>query len=166
MPINNQKLLEGEVVEPCADCARLRELNRHLNDELAAIQRENDDLKKRVSVAGAPVARLREKLDPFYKLLQSIFGDIDAIGPDPSPVVAGGSVPLKSSPIWDSWKNRMAGAPAKIIDALLLHADASVEQLVVLTQITRKKTIYDAIARMNKAGIINKNGGRFSLKQL
>ena len=30
----------------------------------------------------------------------------------------------------------------------------------------RMQTVYDAVSKLNKAGIINKNGGKISLKEL
>jgi hypothetical protein len=173
MPENrSQRLLEGEVIDNGDDSGgelqRLRAELRGVRAELGDLRSENADLKRKLNQANAPVARLRDKLAPFYELLQAIFGDIDDIDPEASGVGQSVGVPgpVQSAAIWESWKSRLPGAPAKIIEALLLHGEANAEQLVVLTQITRKQTIYDAIHRMNKSGIINKNGGRFSLKKL
>lgn len=163
-----QRLLEGEVVEPNGDASevmRLRDLNRNLTRELNAALDENESLRKRVSLADAPIARLREKLAPFYKLLQAVFGDIAELAPEQA---SSDASPVSShvSAAWEEWKQKMGGAAAKIITALQKHRDANVEQLCVLIGTPRKQTIYDAIHKLNKSGLINKNGDRFSLKQL
>lgn len=172
-PQRPQRLLEGEVIDngndvQAGELDRLRSELRGVRHELNDLRDENAQLNRRLSQTDAPIARLRETLRPIYELLQMVMGEIDAIDPDDVPSAAGASAtrPAASSPVWESWKQRMPGAPAKIIDALLLHADASVEQLVVLTHISRRTTIYEAIRRMSKAGIIDKNGGRFALKKL
>lgn len=159
----NQRLLVGEVVNgDRPELERLRSTVDRLTRERDALREENDELQSRLRESDAPIVAIRAKLEPFYRLLQALWGDIEQVAPEPT--AAASNAAPQSSPIWDSWKARLPGAPAKIIDALLLHRDASVEQLVVLTGISRKPTIYDAVHRMNKAGIINKNGGRFSLK--
>lgn len=161
------KLLEGDVIEnPTPELERLRNLTRSLTEQLNDAMRENDELRKRVSVADAPIASLREKLEPFYKLLQAVFGDIDEIDPTPSGEgESRGKVDNRVRAVWESWKSKMPGAPAEIIDALLTHTSANATQLKVICK-RDIKTIYSAISRMKNAGIIEKNGGRFSLKQL
>lgn len=172
---HDQKLLEGDVVDPPDDSEveRLRADLRRAIGERDTLRAENVRLRQRVNQIDGPAAHLRQTLEPLYQALQAMFGDIEVIDPQPAgeakaaaqPSPAAPSAPQRSE-VWESWKQRLQGAPAKIIDALLLHREASVEQLVVLTQISRRTTIYDAIHRMNKAGIIDKNGGKFSLKQL
>jgi transcription initiation factor IIE alpha subunit len=67
--------------------------------------------------------------------------------------------------VWDSWKGKMSGSAAKAIDALLLHGEMTAEQLRIhLGCATR--TCYNIIGELNKAKLINKNGGRISLKEL
>lgn len=163
---NNQRLLEGEVVDnPQADeVARLRDLNRTLTRELHDALDENERLRKRVATADVPVARLREKLAPFYQLLQAVFGDIDELSPDASSS-PGAAVPPKNAAVWEAWKGRLPTGAGKIIDALMKHGDANTQQLSILTGLHRN-SIPRSIYELNKAGLINKNGGRFSLKVL
>jgi hypothetical protein len=161
--VANQRLLEGEVVENNGDDSelnRLRELNRGLTRELHDALDENDRLRKRVALADAPIARLRENLAPFYQLLQTIFGDIDELAPDVAQVSGGATNEPKSSAVWEEWKARFPGAPAKVIAALQKHRDADTTQLCVLIGTSRRQTVADAIHKLNKAGLINKNGGR------
>lgn len=171
-----QRLLEGDVIDNDGDDQEIDRLRNELaraTRERDALRADNVRLRQRVNQVDGPVAQLRQTLEPLYRSLQALWGDIEVIdpqhpasGPAQAPTSAPNPQEARSSPAWESWKQRMPGAPAKLIEAMQLHKEVTVEQLVVLTQITRKQTIYDAIARMNKSGLINKNGGKFSLKQI
>ena len=169
---HDQKLLEGEVIDPSdeSEVDRLRGELRRVSGDRDALRVEVTRLRQRVNQIDGPAAQLRQNLMPLYQALQAIMGDIEVIDPQTFESSSQGTPADRPAPersaIWESWKQRLSGAPAKIIDALLLHREVTVEQLVVLTQISRKQTIYDAIHRMNKAGIIDKNDGKFSLKKL
>jgi hypothetical protein len=167
-----QRLLEGEVAPENGDQSelqRLRDVNRTLTRELHDVLDENEQLKQRVAVADAPIARLREKLTPFYRMLQAIFGDIEDLGPaapdSPSNETPGASDP-RAAAAWEEWKQRMPGAPAKIITALQKHGKADTTQLCILIGTNRRQTVHDAIHKLNKSGLLDKNGGQFSLKKL
>lgn len=168
-----QRLLDGDVINPqpngdATEAVRLRELNRNLTRELSESLDENEQLRKRVAQADAPVARLREKLQPFYQLLQAIFDDIEDIGPPDSSSSQSSAAGLdaRTAAAWEEWKQRMPGAPAKIIAALQKHGSADTSQLCILIGTTRRQTVHDAVHKLNSSGLINKNGGRFSLKGL
>lgn len=168
MSNNNQRLLEGEVVESpdTGEAVRLRELNRTLTRELHDAMEENESLRKRLATAGAPVSRLREKLQPFYQMLQAIFGDIDDLTSEaPNGAMPAGSADARVLAVWESWKTKLPGAPADVIDALMRHGQANATQLKIICK-RDIKTIYSGIARLKTAGLIEKSGGRFLLKQL
>jgi hypothetical protein len=99
-----------------------------------------------------------------------VFGEIDAMGvPEPTESgAASQSAPRASaaSAAWDSWKQKMGGAAAQIIDILMVHGQLNHEQLRIHVGTSRKQTIYDAVSKLNKAGLLVKNGDRFSLKEL
>lgn len=67
--------------------------------------------------------------------------------------------------VWESWKQRLGGQTAKVIDALLLHGEMNTTQIAIAIG-TRRNNIPNLVFKLNQAGLINKNGGRFSLKQL
>lgn len=163
---HNQRLLEGEVIDSpqSEEVTRLRALNRDLTRELSDALEENERLRKRVATADAPVARLREKLGPFYQLLQAIFGDIDELAPEAA-ATGSATVPPKNAAVWDSWKQRLGGQCGKVIDALLLHGEMNTTQLAIAIG-TRRQNVPGLIYKLNQAGLINKNANRFSLKQL
>lgn len=109
------------------------------------------------------VANLRRQLQPLYSALQQVFGEIEGMDLEESPAVT--RTPQKSA-VWDDWKSKLGGAAAKIIDILHLHGELTQDQLRIHVGTSRMQTIYDAVSRLNKAGIINKNGGKISLKEL
>lgn len=155
-------LLEGEV------------LTGPSSEELERLQDENDDLRRELREAKAEVERatrhaahavsaLRRQLAPLYKALQMVFGELETIQtegedrPDP--------LRNKSAAIWESWKQKMPGMAATFITILLEHGEMNAAQLRVAAR-CGNQTVYDTIHRLNKVGLIVKNGGRFSLRQL
>ena len=73
----------------------------------------------------------------------------------------------RSSAVWEDWKKKLgATAASKIIDILLLHGQLDQTQIRIHLGTSRMQTVYDAVSKLNKAGIINKNGGKISLKEL
>jgi hypothetical protein len=145
----------------------LHSRNRQLSDAEALIadlegQLARERTKSRQLERG--VQELRTTLGPLYGALKLIYGEIDAMGiEDSSPMATSGR---SASPVWESWKNRLGGASARIIDILLMHGELNQEQIRIHIGTNRKQTIYDAIAKLNKAGIINKRDGKISLKEL
>jgi hypothetical protein len=77
-------------------------------------------------------------------------------------------VTAKSSAAWDSWKQKMGpnSAAAKIIDILMVHGKLNNTQIRIHLGTSRMQTVYDAISKLNKASLLNKNGDEFSLKEL
>ena len=104
---------------------------------------------------------LRKELSGLYQALRAIFGEMDAAGVAGTP----SSVPPTTSAIWESWKEQLPGAPAKLIDALLIHGEMNAVQLRVAMH-CHINTVYETTAKMQKMGLLNKNGGKYSLKEL
>jgi hypothetical protein len=115
------------------------------------------------------MAPLRRQLTPLYRALQSVFSELDAAGVVEETIGYASSTnnpaPPRTSAVWESWKSRMPGGPAKIIDALLVHGEMNTQQLAIATGVHRN-SVPAMIFKLNKAGLLNKNGGRFSLKAL
>lgn len=153
------------------------------DQEVERLQAENRKLKRQLSDAETEGARaredadralgmLRKQLSPLYRALQAVFGELDAAGvgtyehPDPVPSSMGAQ-PTRVAAVWESWKLKLGAtsAPARVIDALLIHGAMNVPQLKVAGKMANQ-TVYDAVSKLNKLGLIDKNGGRYSLKQL
>jgi len=145
-----------------------------LERENRQLRRERDDAQVEARRAREDAARaltaLRRQLQPLYRALQAVFGEIDAAGLaesmplDPGSASASASDPRVSA-IWQSWKTRLGPQCGKVIDALLLQPGMNTTQLAIAVG-TRRQNIPNLIFKLNQAGLIDKNGGRFSLKEL
>lgn len=152
-------MLEGKVEKNHED---LELINDGLRARVRTLEEELHVERAKNASANGGVRRLRSVLSPLYTSLQQLFGDIDAMDVGAAP---GEPVPTRNSAIWDSWKQKLGEGPAKIIDALLLHREMNTQQLAIATHYHRT-TIPALIFKLNKAGLLNKNGGKFSLKEL
>lgn len=135
----------------------LYQRNRELNEAQKQLRQER--LKTATIEAG--VRELRGVLTPLYQALQHIFGEIGAMD------LADGSPPMRAhqSTAWELWQRKLPGLPAKAIEVLLAHGELNRTQLrIQLGCATR--SITDVVYKLNQAGLINKNGGKISLKQL
>lgn len=143
----------------------VRRLRRELADATVEAQRGRED-------ADRALRALRRQLAPLYSALQAVFGELDAAGvTDESPSPRASDAPdapaitPRVKAVWENWKQQLPGYPARIIDALLLHADLNTAQLAIACGCKRQR-ISEGIVKLNKAGLVNKNAGRFSLKSL
>lgn len=168
------KLLEGivdtaqsdqqeELRELRAEVIRLKgEINKGW-ELITVAQSENDQLKR-------VIAKLRRQLSPLYQALQLVFGEIETIplGADPQETPGAGpsaSASPQASAVWDHWRQKLGKNCSRIIDALLAHGSLNTTQLAMVTGIDRSN-VPKSIHVLNKASLINKNGGVFSLKAL
>lgn len=169
-------LTDGRVIDIGID-DRDRQLEE-LRAENRRLQRVAADAELRADRAQEDAQRalgmLRRQLSPLYKALQAVFGELDAAGvmdaAEGPPAQADSSPrPMSADPrvaaVWESWKNKLGGQCAKVIDVLLTHREMNTTQLAIAVG-TRRQNIPNLIYKLNQAGLINKNGGRFSLKEL
>jgi hypothetical protein len=147
--------------------AQLRSLQQELfnrNRQLAEAEESLRQEKRKTAVIESGVQQLRTVLTPLYQALQHVFGEIEAMG------VGGESAApnVKNSVAWDSWKQKLGpnSAAAKIIDILMIHGELTHTQLRIHIGTNRMQTVYDAVSKLNKAMLLNKNGDKFSLKEL
>jgi hypothetical protein len=148
---------------------RLIKAERMLADETTRRRAAESDLEdalreKRSLQEG--VQRLRTSLTPLYDSLRLLFGDMELMGVEDASGAPASPQKVASSPAWESWKARLGGVSAKMIDILMLHGELTQEQIRIHIGTNRMQTIYDATKKLNKAGIINKRDGRISLKPL
>lgn len=166
--MSKQRLLEGDVIDmPSADDGDAR--IRKLESDLRTARLETQQARNELETAQESLRVLRQTLMPLHRALKAVFGEIEiAVGEDAPPAQAS-VAPSNSTavnPVWEEWKQRLGGAPAKIITALQKHKDADTTQLCILIGTSRRQTVHDAISTLNKAGLISKNDGRFSLREL
>jgi hypothetical protein len=150
------------------DIDYLRRQLASANQQLSEAEGRNAELEadlareraKRVAVERG-VQELRSVLTPLYQALGHVFGEMEVMGVE-------GSASPNNDPkaaVWESWKQKLGGKAAEAIDALRLHGEMTHTQLKIHIR-CGQQTVYDTVHRLNKAGIINKNGGRVSLKAL
>jgi hypothetical protein len=135
--------------------AELREMNRRLDEALRLERNKSAQVE-----AGA--RELRRVLTPLYRALQAVFGEIDAMGIGD---VQQSEVGAKATGVWKSWQQKLPGMPAKFIEVLLEHGEMSVAQIRVAAH-CGQQTVYDVTSKLHKLGLLNKNGGKYSLKEL
>lgn len=153
------RLLEGSV-EDERD-TRIRELENDVRDLHRRLLAAEGSAAAARREAGHALGGIRKQLTPLYRALQAVFGELDAAGVD-----EGGAAPdSRTDAIWQSWKSRLGPQCGKIIDALLLQPDMNTTQLAIAIG-TNRNNIPSLIFKLNKAGLINKSGGRFSMKSL
>lgn len=170
----SQRLLEGEVMDTPGDNGEVRRLSdelRRVTADRDNLRVENVRLRQRVGQVEVPAEALRRTLEPLYNALRAMMGEIEVI--DTQVGTAGSSAPQPAiaaldgrvAAVWQSWKQRLGDTPAAIIDALQTHGEANTKQLAIICQ-RRRQTISEGICKLNKAGLVSKNAGRFSLKNL
>jgi len=153
----NGLLLQGEVDDRFSELDALRR-------EVSELRRENTDLQNDLREVrrenSRAVSELRRQLGPLYGALRSLFGELDQFETAPE-----AGMPTVKIQIWEAWKKKLPGQSAKFIDALLVHGEMSAAQLRVAMQ-CRLNGVYETASKLTKLGLLNKNGGKYSLKQL
>lgn len=156
-------LLEGRVDDRDETILRLRTQLRE--SETARLTEQG-----RANAIEAGVRELRDSLAPLYRALRQMFGEIEAMGVGSTQGTQGAPVATnpRSSAAWDSWKQKLGAnsAAARIIDFLMVHGELTHTQIRIHLGTNRMQTVYDAVSKLNRAGLLNKNGDKFSLKEL
>lgn len=140
------------------------ELREKLDDVKEQLRQSRQETATAKRDAARAMSELRRQLGPLYKALQMVFGELDAAGVDDAPA-SSGSVNARTTAVWENWKSKLPGRPAAIIDALMLHGEMNSTQLAIAIGIHRNN-VPGLIFRLNKAGLIDKNGTKYSLKKL
>jgi hypothetical protein len=160
----SQPLLEGRV-----EADESEGLRRRIIELESDLMHRDADLRKahgEVESMGRALALLRRQLEPLYTALRVVFGQLDAAGVAPeNPCQEPVGREVKASPVWESWISKLGGKSADFIRALLEHGEMTSVQLRVVTH-SGQQTVYDVTSKLNKLGLLNKNGGKYSLKQL
>ena len=157
------------ILSPLPDPTKaLRDLEREnyrLREELSTKEDELRREKLKTVTMERGVARLREALTPVYSGLQMIFGEIEATGVHGESVSSSNGMDPRKAAVWEDWKRKMPGIPARFIEALMLHGELTQNQLRLHAKCAQG-SVAGVVSQLWKAGLINKNGGRISLKEL
>jgi hypothetical protein len=133
----------------------------------AAYTKEQVELErsKRAQLEGA-IKFLQNILEPVHTAMRGIFGEIEVLELGETPM---SDSPKRSaqphSPVWDEWKKNLGPMEGKFIDALLIHGEMNRAQLRVAMRCAQN-TVSNVASRLNKLGLLSKNGGKYSLKEL
>lgn len=138
----------------------LYERNRQLAEAEETLRQE----RQQRAALESGVQTLREILSPLYQGLQRVFGEIELAGVGSQSVAAAGMDPRKAA-VWEDWKRKMPGIPSRFIEALMLHGELTQTQLRLHAKCAQG-SVAGVVSQLWKAGLINKNGGRISLKEL
>lgn len=138
--------------------AGLREQLRVTREELAAERAKGNTVEE-------GVRDLRRTLSPLYSAFQKVFGEMEIIQPLQAEPSATPYYVQKTGAAWDSWKQKLSGSAARAIDILMLHGSLNAEQLRIHLGCANR-TCYNIIGELNRFKLINKNGGKVSLKEL
>jgi hypothetical protein len=158
--------LEGSISDPNLELEELRDENDHLRDELRQAKVELAQARHNSIQSLAALTALRQVLNPLKRAILSIYGELDLVPEQPATSSSStSSSSTNSNPKWESWKLKMPGQPAQIIDHLLLHEEASVTQLATALR-ARENTIRTVLSRMSGAGLVHKEGGKFGKYKL
>lgn len=168
-------LLDGLVgAAPEASDGMLHEWRRekqHLEEEILSLHHDLDAARSHNEILERSLRALRTQLAPLHRALRAVFGEIElAVGEDSFFSFAsngGGAAPSRTSgndPRWESWKEKLPGKPAEMIDLLLLHKTMSVKALMTAMR-CGKDAIYQAAYKLSQAGLLA-GSKPYSLKQL
>lgn len=154
------RMLEGDVSDPRDE--RISELEQEVRDLTDELSHTKFALGEAQRQGTRGMSNLRRQLSPLYKALQDVFGELEKAGVSDEKQDRGGD--SRTQMIWDSWKRKM-GAASPVIDALLLQPGMNQTQIGIAIGRSRK-TVPALIFKLKQAGLITKDGDRYSLKQL
>jgi len=141
---------------------QIESLQRELfnrNRQLAEAEESLRQERTRANSMEQGVAALRVQLRPLHQALLMVFGELDAMGTEEA------APQTKNSAAWEQWKQRLGGATARAIDALMVHGEMNQTQLrIILGCATR--TVTNVVAALNQAKLIDKRDGKIRLKEL
>lgn len=155
---------EGTHGSPITDSEYIEQLRK----EIRNLKNELVDQRTLVNERDAAVAALQavqSQFEPWHKAINRLFDIFEEVGVRGGAPVVTGPANAQSSPVWQSWKSRLGGKASEFIDLLLIHREMTAAQIMAAAK-CGKRTVYDVTYTMNKAGILSKNGSRYSLKDL
>lgn len=157
--MNETMIRRGEVVDERDSRIEV------LEQELDELRDENRGLKAALRAKDGEsqraVAALRSVLAPMYQALKMVFGELDAIG------VAEATEAPASTSAWATWQQKLgASSPAsRMIGVLLDHGPSTTKQIQAAAKMG-EATVYKAASKLGQLQLVEKSGGRYSLKKL
>jgi hypothetical protein len=127
-------------------------------------------------ITNAELLRRIEKLDKEVLELRGIVkGQADALRMVLSAVLRRMADELSAGDVaaapaaggaWDMWKSRVTPRAKQVIEVLLAQREATAKQLCAALKCDPRTLAKGPIYELNRAGLLSKNGGMYSLKPL
>lgn len=131
-------------------------------NELAEVREAVEDLRQDLGELRSAYERDRNQLANLVNGFRALLAGGTA--PSAGNTNAPEEVPSGLSPRWQMLRQKLGGRQAEFID-LLQHGAMSAAQMRAAAHCDIK-TVYSTVQRMKDAGLLVKNGGKFSLKEL
>ena len=129
-----------------------------IDSESVRLRSQVAELSQRLGQANAVIANLRKQLEPEYRSLQALFGDLEK---------AGSNGAHADRAAWEPWIQKLGGRCGRMIDALLSRGQLTRTQLATLTeQSPNSGSFATNLARLNTNGLIEKDGDKIQLRAL
>lgn len=153
-----QLLLEGEVDQTQAFVTALNKLKERIDElehELDMAKLETEQAKQQAARSGA---KLKKLVAPWLTALKAVSGELDEFADEETAEAP------KTNARLESWKQKLPGRPAEMIDLLVLHGPMSTKNLMAAMHCA-KDTVYQAAYKLGNAGVISNSNGKYSLKE-
>lgn len=114
------------------------------------------ELSQKLGQANVIIANLKKQLEPEYRSLQALFGDLEKASANGFHADSGA---------WDTWKERLGAGPAKIISLLIERGPCTKVQLKTLAGYSRR-SMDNYFSALNSNQLIEKEGDKVKLRSL
>jgi hypothetical protein len=132
-----------------------------LQDELAESKLRIQEARNQSVKALRTQARLRQQLEPLYQAIRGVMEEL----PDADPADTQQHYSSVKDARWETWIAKLGGKQGEFIRAMLDHGAMTREQLKISTH-SGSSTVDLVLRKLKELSLIEKNGGRYSLKQL
>jgi hypothetical protein len=155
-------MLEGRI--EVDEAVRLRREIAGLEKELQEARDGETKAKAAAADSIHAIRALRKATEPFYNALRMIFGEISRVDAGKIEETHNSS-PTRANTVYEKWIAQLGGNRAAIIRALLEHGEMTRQQLRVSSGVP-DGSINQTTSELYKLGLINRGGGKYSLKEL
>lgn len=162
-----QPALSGPIARmPEVDIDNLKRKNLALQRRIDDLELELQKQKNEAKRAMQALTNLRDILQPLHRAMRMVFGEIETVDLPEAGTVAmpssGNSSGLSAK--WEMLKHKLGGRQAEFIE-LLQHGPMTAKQLGAAAHCD-PRTAYNVVNKMKLDGLVDNNGGKFSLKEL
>ena len=140
MSAHDAAIVPSEYVNPVDSLRRIERMEKEVGELRATVKGQADALRM---VLSAVLRRMADELSA---------GDVAA-------ATAAGCA-------WDMWKSKVSSRARQVIEVLQSQREATAKQLCAALKCDPRTLAKGPIYELNRAGLLSKNGGMYSLKPL